>query len=228
MIEAQKVELIYPDGTQAIKPFDLTIGKGELWYITGPSGSGKTSFLKMLVGEVIPTGGILSVLKTHISETNGKSIRRLRQDIGPVFQDFRVLEGHTVFENIRIGMRFLKISRTEMNQSAMEILGRVGLEHKANTLVDHLSWGERQRVGIARASVRKPKLIVADEPTGNLDPETSFEIMKIFKEINKRGTTLIMATHDRDIVDIMKKRVIELKNGKIIRDTKEGEYYNVF
>ncbi|MBM7561984.1 cell division ATP-binding protein FtsE [Fusibacter tunisiensis] len=201
MIEAQKVELIYPDGTQAIKPFDLTIGKGELWYITGPSGSGKTSFLKMLVGEVIPTGGILSVLKTHISETNGKSIRRLRQDIGPVFQDFRVLEGHTVFENIRIGMRFLKISRTEMNQSAMEILGRVGLEHKANTLVDHLSWGERQRVGIARASVRKPKLIVADEPTGNLDHDNAVKILDLLESFVSSETTVIITTHATHLIE---------------------------
>jgi cell division transport system ATP-binding protein len=200
MIEANGVSLRYKDGTEALKKVTLTIKQGELVYITGPSGSGKTSFLKLLMGMEQPTGGTLRVLN-HPMNGNERKIRKLRRKIGPVFQEFKLIEGRTVLENVMIGIRFLGISPKKMKEEAVNALHKVGLGHKIYSKVENLSWGEAQRVAIARAVIRKPALILADEPTGNLDHENAVHILKLLTSFTNSNTTVIITTHATHLIE---------------------------
>ena len=195
MILAKNVSLEYKDGTLALKSFDLSVVKGEMIYISGPSGSGKTSLLKLLMGTEFPTTGSLEVLGTHMDFSNSKEIRKTRQDIGPIFQEFRLLNGRSVFENVLLGMRFLKKPMKEKKEMAEWSIERVGLNHKRDHLIDHLSWGESQRVAIARAVARKPRIIIADEPTGNLDDENAMNILGLLRSFVTKETSVLITTH---------------------------------
>ncbi len=226
MIKANDVYLKYPDGTIGLKNINVEIGPGEVVYITGPSGSGKTSFLKLLMGMEYPTSGSLDVLGQAINNNNASGIRKLRRLIGPVFQDFKLLTGRTVLENVVIGMRFLNFSNIEMKSIAITAIDRVGLHHKTLSLVDNLSYGERQRVAIARAVARKPKLIIADEPTGNLDKENSLNILDLFNSFRDENTSVIITTHATHLIEDAKEcKRIRIKEGTM---TVEEAYYESF
>lgn len=228
MLEFENVTKVYKDKFTAVQNIDLKIEKGSFSFIVGKSGAGKSTLIKLLIKEINPSEGKLFFDGEDITYLSSRKVPVHRRKIGVIFQDFRLLNRKTVYENIAFAMEMVGHSPKVIRREVPTVLSMVGLSDKANNFPNELAGGEQQRIAIARAVVNKPDLIIADEPTGNLDPETTYEIMKIFTEINRRGTTLIMATHDRMIVDAMKKRVIELKNGKIIRDTQEGEYYNVY
>ncbi|NLO25503.1 MAG: ABC transporter ATP-binding protein [Clostridiales bacterium] len=201
MIELAGVSLKYPDGTLALKGIDLEIGSGELIFITGPSGSGKTSLLKLLMGMEYPTSGALRVLGQPIVKGQESRIRRLRKRIGPVFQEFRLIQGRTVLENVMMGMRFLGLPNRQIKQSAQSALVRLGLEHKTKSRVGNLSWGEAQRVAIARAVARRPRLILADEPTGNLDHDNALIILDLLTSFRDTNTTVIITTHATHLIE---------------------------
>lgn len=216
MIEANAVSLKYQDKTLALKEVSLNIKPGELVYITGPSGSGKTSLLKLLMGTEYPTFGILKVMGQTMKKSKSGKIRRLRRKIGPVFQEFKLIEGRTAFDNVMIGMRFLGIAPKKMKQAASEALDRVGLGHKKSSLVENLSWGEAQRVAIARAVARKPLLILADEPTGNLDHDNALNILELLKSFRNDNTTVIITTHATHLIENEKAvTFIRVDSGKI-------------
>lgn len=201
MIKANNISLKYMDGTQALKNVDLEIQPGELVYITGHSGSGKTSFLKLLMGMEYPTSGSLTVNGQEISRNRKGGIRKLRRTIGPVFQEFKLVKGRTALENVMMGMRFLGIKPKRMKEDARNALVRVGLEHKMQSKVENLSWGEAQRVAIARAVARKPKLILADEPTGNLDHDNALNILELLTSFKDRETTVVITTHAVHLIE---------------------------
>lgn len=203
MIEAKGLSLRYPDGTMALQNINIQIEPGEIVYITGPSGSGKTSFLKLLLGMEYPTSGYLNVLGHSITKERNSETRRMRMSVGPVFQDFRLLQGRTVVENVLLGMRFLNINKHQMREYANEAIQKVGLAHKINSLVDNLSWGERQRVAIARAVARRPVLIIADEPTGNLDKDNALNILQLLTSFKDNNTTVIITTHATHLIENM-------------------------
>jgi cell division transport system ATP-binding protein len=226
MIELTGVTKKYKNGVEALKGVDLRILPGEFVYIVGPSGSGKSSFIKMLYREELPTEGKITVGDVDIASLKNRKAPLLRRDIGVVFQDFRLLENLTIFENIAFALEVIEEKPKDIKRLVMEVLWLVGLEGKASYYPSEISGGEQQRVSIARAIVNHPKFVIADEPTGNLDPDTALEIMQIFEEINARGTTVIMATHSKEIVNTMKKRVIAFKDGRIIRDEARGVYGN--
>ncbi|NLI91317.1 MAG: ATP-binding cassette domain-containing protein [Peptococcaceae bacterium] len=195
VIEAAGVSLRYPDGTLALNNIDLQIQQGELAFVTGPSGSGKTSLLKLLLGMEYPTSGYVEVLGQDMNLTQASAIRKLRRRIGPVFQEFKLLKGRTVLENVILGQRFLDVPQTQMKENSLDALKKVGLEHKALSLVENLSWGEHQRVAIARAVARKPLLILADEPTGNLDKENALKILDLLASFKDNKTSVLITTH---------------------------------
>jgi len=201
MIEAKGVSLRYRDGTLALNDINFEVGTGELIYVTGPSGSGKTSLLKLLMGMEYPTSGSLTVLSQPITKREVMNIRKLRRKIGPVFQNFRLIEGRTALENVMIGMRFLDIPSRQIKKNAFNALSRVGLEHKAFSRVENLSWGEAQRVSIARAVARKPALILADEPTGNLDYDNAIKILELLTSFKDEETTVIITTHATHLIE---------------------------
>jgi len=201
MIEAKGVSLVYQDGTQALKDVNIEIKPGELVFITGPSGSGKTSLLKLLMGMEYPSSGSLTVLGQSMKRSKGRRIRRLRKKMGPVFQEFKLIEKRTALENVMIGMRFLGISPGKMKAEAIQALTKVGLEHKIKAKVDHLSWGEAQRVAIARAVARKPSLILADEPTGNLDHDNALNILHILNSFCDSNTAVVITTHATHLIE---------------------------
>jgi cell division transport system ATP-binding protein len=201
MIESKGVCLKYPEGTLALQNIELHIEPGELVYITGPSGSGKTSLLKLLMGVEYPTSGTLSVLGQAMVKGQESGIRRLRRAIGPVFQEFRLIKGRTALENVMLGMRFLDVSHRHIKEDAYNALVKVGLGQKTLNLVDHLSWGECQRVAIARAVARKPALIIADEPTGNLDKDNAMKILELLKGFRDMKTTVIITTHATHLIE---------------------------
>jgi len=201
MIYANGISLQYKDGSVALKDVHLDIKKGEFVYVTGPSGSGKTSLLKLIIGMEYPTSGSLNVLGRNITKSNAAQIRSMRREIGPVFQDFKLIEGRTAMENVIIGMRFLNIPHKDMKTDAKNALAIVGLENKVNTHVENLSWGESQRVAIARALARRPRLILADEPTGNLDKDNSLNMLKLFATIKDKDTTVIVTTHATHLIE---------------------------
>lgn len=208
MIKAKQAELIYKDGTVALKPFDLDIDAGELVYIIGPSGSGKTSFLKLVMGMEFATSGSLSVLNTEMLSSNRRKIQDVRKDLGPVYQAFRLLEGRTVLENVILGMRFLNMPFGEIKKAALESIDKVGLSHKITHTVDRLSWGECQRVSIARAVARSPKLIVADEPTGNLDVDNAQKILSLLRSFVSPKTTVVITTHATHLIEPFNKGIL--------------------
>jgi len=216
LIEAEGVCLKYSDGTMALKDVDLHIESGEMVYVTGPSGSGKTSLLKLFMGIEYPTDGKLTVLGQSITRGQASGIRQLRRSIGPVFQDFRLVKGRTAIENVMLGARFLNMSNRKLKESAVSVLAKVGLEKKMFSMVEHLSWGECQRVAIARAIVRKPKLILADEPTGNLDKDNALNIMELFASLKEENTTVVITTHATHLLhDLGEGRLIHIENGII-------------
>jgi cell division transport system ATP-binding protein len=201
MIEAKDVSLIYHDGTVALKNVNLEVSPGELVYITGFSGSGKTSFLKLLIGMEYPTSGSLKVLGQTMKRGKGRKIRKLRKRIGPVFQEFKLIEGRTALENVMMGMRFLGTSPGKRKAEAINALTKVGLGHKIKSKVENLSWGEAQRVAIARAVARKPRLIIADEPTGNLDHDNAINILRLFNSFRDSRTAVIITTHATHLIE---------------------------
>ncbi len=218
MIEAKNVGLTYPEGTVALKNVNLIIQPGEVVYLTGPSGSGKTSLLKLLMGMEYPTSGELSVLEQFISKNNQKDIRQLRRLLGPVFQEFKLIRGRTAMENVMLGMRFFNYSIAEIKERANSALLKVGLGHKAFSLVENLSWGERQRVAIARAVARKPKLILADEPTGNLDTKNALNILELLISFKDQNTAIIITTHATHLIDQKDGRLIYVEAGRIFEE----------
>ena len=225
MIHLQNVTKIYtPSNVTALDNISLDIEKGEFVFIVGTSGSGKSTLMKLLMHEEIATSGEIFVDGKNVVKLQQKEVPYLRRALGVIFQDFRLLEDRTVFENIAFAMQVIEAPRQLMQKSVGAVLDIVGLSEKQKHFPSQLSGGERQRVAIARAIVNDPRIVIADEPTGNLDPETSWDIMDIFQRINAQGTTIIMATHDRDIVNHMYRRVIELEHGHIVRDEVRGGY----
>jgi len=215
---------IYPDGSQALRGVSVLIERNEFVYIVGPSGAGKSTFMKLIYREEVPTRGEISVNGFNIGKLKPRKIPYIRRNIGVVFQDFRLLPKLTVYENVAFAMEVIEAPRRLIRKRVMEVLELVGLKSKANSLPAQLSGGEQQRVAIARAIVNNPAVIVADEPTGNLDPETSWGIMNLLEEIHFRGATIVMATHNKEIVNTLRKRVIAIENGVIVRDEPKGEY----
>ncbi len=216
MINAQGLCLEYSDGTLALKDISLQIDPGEILYITGPSGSGKTSLLKLIMGVEYPSKGILEVLHQPINRAEANNIRSLRKFMGPIFQDFKLIDGRNVLDNVMIGMRFLNIPPTSMVNEARNALVKVGLEHKSYSLVDNLSWGERQRVSIARAVARRPRLILADEPTGNLDHDNALNILGLLTSFRDENTSVIITTHATHLLKDQEFKCINLSKGSIV------------
>lgn len=208
----------------ALYNVNLHIEPQEFVFLVGPSGAGKSTFIKLLFKEINPESGTICVNGVNINELRHEEIPGLRRLLGIVFQDYRLLADRTVYENIAFALRAIEAPPSLIRHRVMHVLDLVGLRDKAHSKTTELSGGEQQRVAIARAVVNGPKLMIADEPTGNLDPETKWEIMKIFQQINNTGTTIIMATHDEDIVNNLSKRVIAIENGRIVRDQKRGSY----
>jgi len=217
---------IYSNGAVGVKNITVSIEKGEFVFIIGPSGSGKSTFLKLIMHEETPTEGEVYVNGYSVHNMPRSEIPYLRRSLGVVFQDFRLLPNKTAYENVAFAMQIVEALPREIRRQVPLALGLVGLSKKAKAYPGQLSGGEQQRVVLARALVNNPAVLIADEPTGNLDPRTSLEIMELLDEINQRGTTVIVATHEKSIVDSMKKRVITLDRGEIISDVKRGQYTN--
>ncbi len=225
MINCDDVSLVYSDGTVGLRDVNLDIGRGELVYVVGPSGSGKTSFFKLILGIEYPTAGKMRVLGQDMLKGEEKRIRRIRQEMGPVFQDFKLIRGRTALENTILGMRFLNFSKNEIKIRAQEALQRVGLEDKMYTNIENLSWGQGQRVAIARAIVRKPKLIIADEPTGNLDIDNALNILRLLNSLKEEDATVIITTHATHLIeDLQHGRTLYVNNGSIENLGLEGAY----
>ncbi|MBC8390673.1 MAG: cell division ATP-binding protein FtsE [Actinobacteria bacterium] len=224
MIEFRNVSKVYKDSTVALKNINLAIKKGEFVFLVGPSGSGKTTFIKLLIKEIGVTTGNIFVAGRNICNLKVSRIPQLRRNIGYVFQDFKLLPNKTVFENIAFALEVIGRPGYVIKVQVPQVLKLVGLFSKMNSFPHQLSGGEQQRVSIARAFVNRPPILLADEPTGNIDPVTSDGIMKLLSRINLIGTTVAMATHDRSIVNSMRRRVVELEEGEIIRDQKRGVY----
>ncbi|MCE5254167.1 MAG: cell division ATP-binding protein FtsE [Actinomycetia bacterium] len=224
MIKFEDVTKIYPPSTVGLERVTLHIEKGEFVFLVGPSGSGKSTFIRLLIREIEPDRGRISVGGRDLDTLHSWKIPHLRRNIGCVFQDFKLLSNKTAFENVMYALVVTGNATNSSKKKAVEILSLVGLGHKADSYPHELSGGEQQRVSIARAFVNHPPLLVADEPTGNLDPDTSMGIMQLLYRINKTGTTVLMATHDREMVDRMRRRVVQLEAGRVVRDQKRGGY----
>ena len=225
MINFDNVSKQYKNSsTPALNEINLNIEQGEFVFLVGQSGSGKSSLLRLLLKEEKPSSGTVTVDGINVAKLPNRKVPAFRRTMGIVFQDFRLLPGKTVFDNVAFGMEVIGKSKKEIQQRIPALLDLVGLEEKAHRLPSELSGGEQQRVALARAFVNQPKLLLADEPTGNLDPSTSVGIMKLLDRINRTGTTIVMATHDVAIVDQMRKRIVQMENGKIIRDQERGMY----
>ena len=214
----------YDNNVKAINGLTVSIKKGEFVYIVGPSGAGKSTFIKMIYCEEKSTKGEIIVDGMNVTKMKEKDVPKLRRKIGVVFQDFRLLPSLTVYENVSFALEVIEEDPKVIKRKVLDVLDIVRLKQKARFLPSELSGGEQQRVAIARAIVNQPKLLIADEPTGNLDPETAWEIMAILEEINRRGTTVVMATHNKEIVNTMKKRVIAIEGGRVVRDEVRGTY----
>ena len=229
MIEFVNVRKVFDDsGVVALEDANFKIENGEFVFLVGSSGAGKTTITKLLMRETNVTSGEIYLDGIDVTKVPEKEIPYLRRKMGVVFQDFRLLEDRTVYENVEFAMRIVGDVKREIRKRVPEVLGQVGLSAKARMLPRQLSGGEQQRVALARALVNHPLILIADEPTGNLNPKTAMEIMEVFEEINRMGTTIIMATHAKEIVDSMKKRVIEVDDGIIVRDEVGGEYHEAF
>ncbi|MCL6443323.1 MAG: cell division ATP-binding protein FtsE [Alicyclobacillus sp.] len=224
MIEMHDVWKEYATGTVALQGISVKVDKGEFIYVVGPSGAGKSTFIKLMYREERPTKGTIFVNGFDIGRLKERKIPYLRRSLGVVFQDFKLLPKLTAYENVAFALEVINAPKRHLRRRVRDALEWVGLQDKANALPTQLSGGEQQRVAIARALVNNPALIIADEPTGNLDPDTSWGIMKLFQRINDRGTTIVMATHNKEIVNTMRKRVIAIENGQIVRDEYRGTY----
>jgi cell division transport system ATP-binding protein len=224
MIRTVDVTKEYKGGVRALSRVTLEIEKSEFVFIVGPSGSGKSTFLKLLTKEEAPTGGEVFVAGKNLESLPRWRVPYLRRNVGCVFQDFKLLPNKTVFENVAFALEVIGRPRNVVKRQVPQILELVGLGEKLDRFPDELSGGEQQRVSIARAFVNRPLILIADEPTGNLDPATSVGIMRLLDRINRTGTTIVMATHDHAIVDSMRRRVVELENGSIVRDQSRGIY----
>lgn len=214
----------YPNGVVAVNGITIDIKKGEFVYVVGPSGAGKSTFIKLMYREEKPTSGDVLINNINLRTLKNNKVPFLRRQLGVVFQDFKLLPRLTVYENVAFAMEVIEEQPKVIRKRVMEVLELVGLKHKVRMFPSELSGGEQQRVAIARSIVNRPKVMIADEPTGNLDPETSWEIMNIFEEINRQGTTIVMATHNREIVNTIRKRVIAIEGGMIARDEYGGDY----
>lgn len=214
----------YVKGKHAISEIDFEIHKGEFVFIVGSSGSGKSTLIKLMLREILPSSGKVFVAGRELSRLKRWQVSKYRRTIGVVFQDFRLLNDRTVFENVAFAQRVIETPVKEIQRQTPKMLSLVGLSEKNKSFPKQLSGGEQQRVALARALVNNPVMLLADEPTGNLDPKNSWEIMHLLEEVNKRGTTVVVVTHNREIVDAMQKRVITMKNGVLISDTKKGGY----
>ena len=224
MIQLKKVTKIYENNVIALSNIDITIEKGEFVFLVGPSGAGKSTFVKILLKEAEATTGSVIMNGTDITTLSRKNIPYFRRKIGVVFQDFRLIDSLNVYENVAFALRVTETSAKDIKKKVPYVLDLVGLSKKYMAFPNEISGGEKQRVSLARAIVNNPTLLIADEPTGNLDPETALGIMDILNDINKAGTTIIMATHAKNIVDAMKKRVIAIEKGVLVRDEQRGRY----
>ena len=224
MIQLEQVNKRYPDGTEALRDINLNIRQGEFVFIIGASGCGKSSLFKLLMREENATSGTVLVNKYNLSRMSTRAVPYFRRSLGIVFQDFRLLNNRTVFENIAFALRVTEASQKQIRKQVPMAMALVGLSKKADAYPTQLSGGEQQRVAIARAIVNNPMLLIADEPTGNLDPDNSWEIIRLLLEINAMGTTVMVATHERQIVNAMNKRVVAICDGRIVRDDERGYY----
>lgn len=223
-IKFRNVEKTYKNGVNAVYDMNLDIKKGEFVFVIGASGSGKSTLIKMLYREERPTTGEIYVGGVNVAKVKNNKVYKLRRKIGIVFQDYKLLPKLTVYENVAFALEIYGLPTQEVKRKVLKALDLVGLKSRTKSYPDQLSGGEQQRVAIARAIVNSPKLLICDEPTGNLDPDTSLEVMKVIEKINDLGTTVVMATHDREMVNKMKKRVILLDNGKLAKDYEKGSY----
>ena len=226
MIEFKNVSKVYNNNVKALSDVNIHINKGDFVFLVGPSGAGKSTFIKMLLKEVTPTTGDIIVAGEDLSTITRKRTPYYRRKIGMVFQDFRLIPDLNVYENVAFAMRVVEASQREIRRRVPMVLSLVGLSHKYKMFPNELSGGEQQRVSLARAIVNNPAVVIADEPTGNLDPETANEIMELLEDINRAGTTILMATHAKDIVNNMQKRVIAIDKGMVVRDDRRGMYEN--
>ncbi len=227
LIELKDVSKKYRRSTTALRHVSVSVNQGEFVYIVGPSGAGKSTFIKLLYREEKLSSGSLKVGEFNLAKMKKRQVPLLRRSIGVVFQDYKLLERKTVYENVAFAMEVIGEKRKHIKKRVTEVLELVGLKHKMRSFPNQLSGGEQQRVAIARAIVNNPKVLIADEPTGNLNPEISMEIMQVLERINLQGTTVLMATHNSQIVNSLRHRVIAIEDGKIVRDEEEGEYgYN--
>jgi len=224
MISLQRVTKVYRNGVTALEDVSVEIDKGEFVFVVGPSGSGKSTMIRLLLKQEEASRGDVFVAGKNLSKITSFKVPHLRRNIGTVFQDYKLLQDKTVFENVSFALEVIGKVKHVIDQRVPEILEYVGLGDKLNAYPDELSGGEQQRVSIARACVNRPLVLLADEPTGNLDPNTSVDIMRLLDKVNRIGTTVLMATHDQAIVDAMRKRVIELEQGKVVRDQSRGVY----
>jgi cell division transport system ATP-binding protein len=224
MIQLTNVSKIYPNGARALVDISLKIDKGEFVFLVGPSGAGKSTLIRLFYREELPTRGQVVLNGKNLMRMREREVPHLRRSIGVIFQDFRLLPNKTVFENVAFALEVIGLGSREVHNRTRAALELVGLGRKEKVFPHELSGGEQQRVAVARAIVNNPALLVADEPTGNLDPETAWDIMELLYNINRRGTTVVMATHARDIVDQMKKRVVAIEDGKVARDEQSGVY----
>lgn len=224
MIRFKKVSKVYDNNVVALSNVDLNINRGEFVFLVGPSGAGKSTFIKLLLKEIEPTSGSIIINKNDISQITRKQIPYYRRKIGVVFQDFRLIHNLNVYENVAFAMRIVGASPKEIRKRVPMVIGMTGLSSKYKCFPNELSGGEQQRVALARAIVNNPTLLIADEPTGNLDPDTANGIMEILSDINRAGTTVLMATHAKEIVDNMRKRVIAMEKGVVARDEQKGGY----
>jgi len=220
----ENVSKTYSNGVTALNDINIHIDRGEFVYLVGPSGAGKSSFIRLIYREAKPTKGKIIINGRELSKIKERHIPYLRRDIGVVFQDFKLLQKLTVYENVAFALEVIETSPKSIKRRVSEVLQLVGLEDKAKMIPSELSGGEQQRVAIARAIVNNPKVVIADEPTGNLDPDTSWGIMQVLDDINSKGTTIIMATHSKHIVNTIKRRVIAIEDGNIVRDQQRGDY----
>ena len=226
LIRLTNVRKTYKTGVTAIQDLNLAIEKGDFVFIIGSTGCGKSTLIKMLYREEKPDKGSILIGGINVAKLKNRKVYILRRKIGVVFQDFKLLPKLTVFENVAFALELFGYDKTAIQKRVLEVLDLVGLKNKIRQYPNQLSGGEQQRVVIARAIANNPKLLICDEPTGNLDPDTSMEIMHVLENINNLGTTIIMATHDREIVDKMKKRVILIEQGRLKKDYEKGTYYN--
>ena len=224
MIEFRNVSKTYDTGTEAVHNANFVIDKGEFAFLVGSSGSGKSTLIKLILKEEEPTKGKIIINGRDTTFLKPSRVPYLRRSMGVVFQDFRLLPDKTVYDNVAYAMYIVRATPKHIRRQVPMVLSLVGLSHKAKVYPNELSGGEQQRVALARALVNNPSMLIADEPTGNLDPETAWDIMTLLNDINARGTTVVVATHAKDIVDRMKKRVIQIEEGNIIRDDKKGGY----